>query len=236
MEMNEKEQRRNDMSIELKNIHKTYNSKSGKTEVFSETSLSVADGEQVIITGESGSGKSTLLNLIGLIDSDFQGEYVLNGKAVSQLNAKEKARLRNETFGFIFQEYALVEEDTVFDNVKIPLLYSSTRKKDYRAKVMEILTFLEMDRYMNKKVRELSGGQRQRVAIARALVNRPGIVLADEPTGSLDERMTNQVMELIYDYIGDTKTLLLVTHDLEKIRRDGQRILTIHNRSLIPVK
>lgn len=224
------------MGIELKNIHKTYNSKSGKTEVFSETSLSVADGEQVIITGESGSGKSTLLNLIGLIDSDFQGEYVLNGKAVNQLKAKEKARLRNETFGFIFQEYALVEEDSVFDNVKIPLLYSSTRKKDYRAKVMEILTFLEMDGYMNKKVRELSGGQRQRVAIARALVNRPGIILADEPTGSLDERMTNQVMELIYDYIGDTKTLLLVTHDLGKIIREGQRVLTIQNHSLIPAK
>ncbi len=207
------------MRIDLNNVLKIYNKSGNKTIALRGIDLSIKDGEKIIIVGESGAGKSTLLNIIGLIDRQFSGDYLLDGKNILDFNTNEICKLLNQTFGFIFQEYALIEEETVFNNVKIPLVYSSVRKKYYRKKVEDMLKSVELNNVIDKKVNELSGGQRQRVAIARALINNPSIILADEPTGSLDKRMTKQVIDIIYSCLDESKILILVTHDLKRIMK-----------------
>ncbi len=221
------------MIIELNSVNKSY-----KNNPFAlkNISFNIKEGEQVIIVGESGAGKSTLLNLIGLADLEFDGEYRLMDEDIRLLNSKQKVGIRNKTFGVIFQEYALIEDETVFNNVKIPLLYSSLKKTEYKRRVQKVLSSVGLEEFLNKKVNELSGGQRQRVAIARALVNEPQIILADEPTGSLDDRITEQVMNIIYQYLNKNKILILITHDLEKIKRKNQRIIKLHQGRIVSDK
>ena len=221
------------MSIDLNNVLKIYNKSGNKTIALRGIDLSIKDGEKIIIVGESGAGKSTLLNIIGLIDRQFSGDYLLDGKNILDFNTNEICKLLNQTFGFIFQEYALIEEETVFKNVKIPLVYSSVRKKYYRKKVEDMLKSVELNNVIDKKVNELSGGQRQRVAIARALINNPSIILADEPTGSLDKRMTKQVIDIIYSCLDESKILILVTHDLKRIQITDEKIITLEDGFII---
>lgn len=221
------------MSIDLNNVLKIYNKSGNKTIALRGIDLSIKDGEKIIIVGESGAGKSTLLNIIGLIDRQFSGDYLLDGKNILDFNTNEICKLLNQTFGFIFQEYALIEEETVFNNVKIPLVYSSVRKKYYRKKVEDMLKSVELNNVIDKKVNELSGGQRQRVAIARALINNPSIILADEPTGSLDKRMTKQVIDIIYSCLDESKILILVTHDLKRIQITDEKIITLEDGFII---
>jgi len=221
------------MYINIKNINKFYYSTDRNTEALSNINLSIDNGDEIVIVGESGAGKSTLLNILGFIDSDYSGEYFIDEKNIRQLSSKEKSKLLNKTFGFIFQEYALLEDETVFENIKIPLIYSNVKRKDYKRMIEKALNLVELNELINSKVSTLSGGQRQRVAIARALVNNPKVILADEPTGSLDDRMTNQVMDIIYKYLDDTKILILVTHDLRRIKRDSQKILTLDHGKIL---
>lgn len=215
------------MKIELKHLHKVYKTKKNITEVLRDINLSICEGEEIIIVGESGAGKSTLLNLIGMIDSEYSGDYYVDGREKRQLTKKEISQYHNSAFGYIFQEYALVEDETVYKNVVIPLLYSNVKKREHRDRVKKILEQVELSREIDKKVKELSGGQRQRVAIARALVNNPSILLADEPTGSLNNRLSEQIMTIMENYLDETKILIMVTHNLDMIDPKRHRVLRL---------
>lgn len=217
------------MKIELKEIKKVYKSGNMQTTAVDSVDLSIADGDKIIVIGESGAGKSTLLNIIGCIEHDYEGKYYLNGEEVRGFKRRKRAQVMNKVFGFVFQEYALVEDDTVYENVKIPLLYGEVKKSEYRTRVKEILEKVEMGKYIDKKVSELSGGQRQRVAIARALVNQPFVILADEPTGALDGETAEQVMDILYEYADEKRILIVVTHDLQRVKREGVRVIKMEH-------
>lgn len=225
------------MILELSNVSKTYGSslKGDKVKALDEISLEIRSGEKIYIVGESGAGKTTLLNTISLMDGIFEGQYQIDGKDIHALSAKDKRRLRNGIFGFMFQEYALLEEDTVAENVEIPLLYSNKIKRKERSKrIQEVLRQVQMEEYRFKKVKNLSGGQRQRVALARALVNWPEMLILDEPTGSLNREMSNAIMEYILQYIDENqKTLILVTHDLEKVKKGDGRVIQMKGGKII---
>lgn len=224
------------MTIELKNITKVYKEKN-KPGIFAidNLSLKIKTGEKVIIIGESGAGKTTLLNIITLLDKDFTGESYLNGINTLQMNSKDICNFRNEEFGFIFQDYLLVEDDTVYANVEIPLLYSKKIKRLQRKRrINEILDILELKEISYKKAKNLSGGQRQRVAIARALVNMPNTLILDEPTGALNRELSNNIMNYVYEYINTTsKTMIMVTHDIDKVKIGKCRVLKLHAGKLI---
>jgi putative ABC transport system ATP-binding protein len=214
--------------IKVQNIKKEYISGRSKNLVLKGVSFEVNRGEKVAIVGPSGSGKTTLLNIIGLLIQPTEGEVYLEGKNVSSLSVKERARLRNKFFGYIFQEFLLVEEDTVFQNIEIPLLYSPhrTTKRKRKEMVREVLEKVGLEVKIKEKVKNLSGGERQRVAIARAIINDPEVILADEPTGSLDVENAEKVMNILEDLVAKGKTLLIVTHN-ELIAKRCDRIFKI---------
>lgn len=215
------------MILELKNIHRIYETNGHKTQALNKVNLTINSGDQIMITGASGSGKSTLLNIIGLLDKGYTGEYLINGTNRKKYSSKNLAMMRNTLFGYIFQEYALIESGTVYENVRIPLIYSNIKKRDHGPMIETVLEAVDLLDMKMKKVKNLSGGERQRVAIARALVNRPKVILADEPTGALDSTNRNMILDIIYDYLDETKSLLFVTHDLENNRRGNQKIMNI---------
>ena len=190
------------------------------------------------IIGKSGAGKSTLLNIIGLISDPTKGIYKLEGNDVSSLSEKEKAEYRNKAFGFVLQNYGLIDSYTVYENVEIPLSYSRERMnvKEKRGKVLEVLDKVGLKAEIDEPCTKLSGGQRQRVAIARALVNDPSIILADEPTGALDSETANEFLSLLHMINSKLdKTILLVTHD-EKMLAYCNRIIKIENGQLSDMK
>ncbi|KLE17096.1 peptide ABC transporter ATP-binding protein [Clostridium sp. C8] len=169
-----------------------------------------------------------MLNILGCLDSPNKGEYFINNIDVSNLNQKELANIRNSRFGFVVQNFALLDDYTVYENIKIPLDYSNIKIKDKKEKIINVLKKLNIEEKINKYPTELSGGQCQRVAIARALVNNPDIILADEPTGALDREMGQQVIDIFKEINNDSKTIIIVTHD-SNIASQCDRIITIED-------
>jgi len=216
------------MLIKIENVKKEYISGKKKNLVLKGVNLEINEGEKIAIVGPSGSGKTTLLNIIGLLLPVTEGEVYLAGKRASSLKEKERAKLRNKFFGYVFQEFLLVEEDTVFQNIEIPLLYSLTKKtkSEKRKMVEKVLEKVGLEVKINEKVRNLSGGERQRVAIARAIINDPEVILADEPTGSLDAENGEKIMDILESLVDKGKTLLIVTHN-EAIAKRCDRIFRI---------
>lgn len=176
------------MLIALNGISKSYQASHGAPpyQVLKDANLSIDKGEMVAIKGSSGAGKSTLLHIIGCLDKPTSGSYLLNGQNVSQLSLSKLAEIRNASFGFVMQHFALIEEDSALQNVATPLLFAKARRSQMDARAMEQLRNVGMEQMANKRIATLSGGEKQRVAIARAMVNNPEIILADEPTGALD--------------------------------------------------
>ena len=215
--------------VELRAIHKRYRKDGGDVPVLHGVDLVVGRGERVAIMGRSGSGKSTLLNILGCLDAPSEGQYLLDGDDVSRLDDRALSRLRNKSFGFVFQSFHLLAGLDILDNVKLPLEYvkdqSDPRAGDARAR--ELLDLVGLSHRMHHRPNELSGGERQRAAIARALVNAPQMLLADEPTGALDSRSQGAILELfahIHEKFG--ATLVVVTHDAGVARSLAGR--TIH--------
>lgn len=214
--------------IELKNITRHF--KIGDTDVFAlrGVDLVINRGEYVAFMGPSGSGKSTLMNILGCLDTPTGGQYILNGKDVSNLSDNELAEIRNKEIGFVFQTFNLLARNTSLDNVALPLVYAGYSKKERTEKAIESLTSVGLADRMDHKPNELSGGQRQRVAIARALVNNPSIILADEPTGNLDTKTSHEIMELMEIIHQKGNTVIVVTHE-EDIARRAKRIVRLRD-------
>ena len=210
--------------IQLSEAKKIYGKGESTVHALSGISLTIQKGEFVAITGKSGCGKTTLLNIIGLLDDLTEGSYTLNGQDVRHLSDKAKARLRFQTFGYIFQSFNLLSSHTVAENVALPLGYAGVPKQERLARAAEMLRKVGLLDKMKAYPNELSGGQQQRVAIARALINHPPIILADEPTGNLDSRSSAQTMDILAELADEGATLLLVTHDAGVARRAGRRV------------
>ena len=210
--------------IQLSEAKKIYGTGEGTVHALSGISLNIQKGEFVAITGKSGCGKTTLLNIIGLLDNLTEGHYTLNGQDVRHLSDKAKARLRFQTFGYIFQSFNLLSSHTVAENVALPLGYAGVPKQERLARAAEMLRKVGLLDKMKAYPNELSGGQQQRVAIARALINHPPIILADEPTGNLDSRSSAQIMDILAELADEGATLLLVTHDAGVAKRAGRRV------------
>lgn len=199
--------------IRLRNIHKSYGNGTNKLHVLKGIDFDVQPGELVSIMGSSGSGKSTLLNVIGVLDSYDEGEYILAGQPVVGLNEKKAARLRNEMVGFIFQTFNLISFKNAMENVALPLYYKGISRKKRNLIAMEMLDRMGLKEWAEHLPNELSGGQKQRIAIARALVSKPKVILADEPTGALDSKTSMEMMDLLKE-INDTGiTIIIVTHE-----------------------
>lgn len=201
--------------IELKGINKTYKNGDQELRVLKDIDLEVEKGEFVAIMGPSGSGKSTLMNVIGLLDRPTSGDYFLEGQEVGNLSEKKLARVRNEQIGFVFQQFFLLSKLNAFQNVELPLIYAGVHPAKRKEIAEQYLEKVELGSRMHHLPSELSGGQKQRVAIARALVNQPAIVLADEPTGALDTKTGEQIMDLLTKLNQEGKTIIMVTHEPE---------------------
>lgn len=214
--------------IEVKTLTKAYHLGTMKVPVLKGIDLSVKVGEFVSIMGPSGSGKSTLLNVLGILDRYDDGEYILNGTLIKPLSETEAARYRNQLIGFVFQSFNLLPFKSALDNVAMPLYYRKVPRKQREIRARKLLERMGMDHRMNHMPSELSGGQRQRVAIARALVTDPPLILADEPTGNLDTKTSEEVMELFTEINREGKTLVVITHD-EEIAVRTRRVIHLQD-------
>lgn len=196
--------------IKLTNIVKSYQISNSTVTILNKISLQINEKEFVGIMGKSGSGKSTLLNLIGFLDKQFEGEYIFEGKNILEFSDDELSKIRNQNVGFVFQNFSLIENQTIAQNVSLPLVYAG--KKDDK-KVKKCLELVGLSDFKDQSVRLLSGGQRQRVAIARAIVNSPKFIIADEPTGSLDSKTSDSIMKIFKELNQKGTAIIMVTHD-----------------------
>lgn len=199
--------------LELKGITKIYGEKESLVYGLSNVDFKLEPGESIAVTGTSGSGKSTFLNILGLIDKPTEGEYFIRGSSTSHFSGGETARLRNQFFGFVMQDFALIPHYTVERNVQIPMDYTSALKAEKKEKVLHVLESLHIADKRKSYPAQLSGGQKQRAAIARALINDPEVLLCDEPTGALDSVTSREIMEIFQKLNDEGKTVILVTHD-----------------------
>lgn len=212
--------------IHLENIVKNYKVGTQVVRALRSVSIDIYKGEYVAIMGASGSGKSTLMNVIGCLDTPTSGKFILNGKDASRLSDDQLAEIRNSEIGFVFQVFNLLPRNTALENVMLPLVYSGVKKNVRKKRAEETLLDVGLSDRMHHRPNELSGGQRQRVAIARALVNKPALLLADEPTGNLDSKISEEIMKLFAEIHKKGNTLLMVTHE-EDIAKHAHRIIRL---------
>ena len=219
--------------IQLNNISKTFLTEEIETRALNEINLVINKGEYISLSGQSGCGKSTLLSLLGLLDSATTGQYQLSQHDVSSLSRDDRAQIRSEQIGFVFQSFNLISNLTVMENVMLPLTYQKGLKKSFiEEKALEVLKKVEMSHRVHHFPSQLSGGQQQRVAVARALVNDPAIILADEPTGNLDSQNAEAVLQLFDQLHQDGATICMVTHDPKSAKR-ASRCLEMFDGRLI---
>lgn len=215
-----------DKIIHLESIVKNYKVGTQIVRALRSVSVDIYKGEYVAIMGASGSGKSTLMNIIGCLDTPTSGKYVLNGKDVSRMSDDSLAEIRNSEIGFVFQVFNLLPRNNALENVMLPLIYSGVRKAQRKVLAEQTLNDVGLSDRMHHRPNELSGGQRQRVAIARALVNKPALLLADEPTGNLDSKISEEIMQLFAEIHRKGNTLVMVTHEPD-IARHAHRIIRL---------
>jgi ABC transporter, ATP-binding protein len=201
------------MIITVDKVNKTYKNGSLELQVLKNISFKVDRGEFLAIMGSSGSGKSTMMNILACLDSQYEGTYILDGIDISKLTENQLSEIRNKKIGFIFQSFNLLPRLSALENVELPLVYSSVPKAERHKRAAELLEMVGLKDRMHHKPNELSGGQRQRVAIARALVNDPSIILADEPTGNLDSKSEEEIIEILQELNRMGKTIVIVTHE-----------------------
>ena len=218
------------MILELKSIYKNYLQGKMDVPVLKDISLQVEAGEFLSIMGPSGSGKSTLMNIIGCLDLPTSGEYTFNGENVLKKSDRELAALRNHRIGFVFQTFNLLPRETALDNVELPLIYAGIRRKERRQIAEELLRKVGLADRMNFRPTQLSGGQQQRVAIARAMANHPDVILADEPTGALDTRSGEQIMELFHLLNQEGATIIMITHEPSIAGHAGRKLTILDGR------
>lgn len=214
--------------IEMRNITRDFPLGHEIIKVLKGIDLNVDRGEYVALMGPSGSGKSTLMNLLGCLDTSTSGSYILNGKDVSKMSDNELAEIRNKEIGFVFQTFNLMPRTTALENVALPMVYAGASKSERTLRAKEVLTNVGLADRMDHKPNQLSGGQRQRVAVGRALVNRPSIILADEPTGNLDSKTSAEIMGLIEEIHAAGNTVIVVTHE-EEIAAHAHRIIRLRD-------
>ena len=210
--------------IQLEGITKTYDSGDNAVQALRGVELQIGGGEFVSIIGPSGSGKSTLMHILGCLDSPSTGRYWLDGEDVAAMSGKALARIRNQKLGFVFQTFNLLPRATIWKNVELPLLYAGIDSEERRARALEALDRVGLKERAKHRPNQLSGGQRQRVAIARALVNNPSLILADEPTGNLDQKTGGDIIKLFEEFSAAGQTIVLVTHDPAVADRTQRRI------------
>jgi len=216
----------NEVILQLRDIKRDFKLGAQTVHVLKGIDLDIHNNQYVALMGPSGSGKSTLMNLLGCLDTPTSGSYKLNGTDVSSLNDNELAEIRNREIGFVFQTFNLLPRSTALENVALPLIYAGMSKEERLARAAEVLEQVGLADRMDHRPNQLSGGQRQRVAVARALVNKPALILADEPTGNLDSKTSLEIMKLFDDIQAAGNTVILVTHE-EDIAQHAKRIIRL---------
>lgn len=214
--------------IELRNLGKIYGKGECATVALKDVNLKIEEGEFWSVMGPSGSGKSTLLNILGCMDKPSEGEYILKGKAINECDGEQLSTVRNEIISFVFQNFALLNNYSVYDNIILPLNCRKMSVKEKRIRAYRIMEQLGIETLAKKKPTQISGGQQQRVAVARALITEPDIILADEPTGALDQKTGEELMKILKSINGEGKTIILVTHD-EKVAAVANKRLYIED-------
>ena len=220
-----------DVLMQIEGLWKTYVMGSEEVHALRGVSFKIYRGSYVAIMGPSGSGKSTLMNLIGCLDTPSKGDYYLNSRQVSEMNDDELAYVRNKEIGFVFQTFNLLARATALQNVELPLIYNGTKAAERKERAIETLQSVELGKRIYHRPNELSGGQRQRVAIARALVNKPSLILADEPTGNLDSKTSVEIMKIFDSLHKSGNTIILVTHE-DDIARNAHRIIRLRDGNI----
>jgi len=218
--------------IRLEDIHKTYQTGEVEVKAVRGVSLRIEPGEFVAVMGASGSGKSTLMNIVGCLDRPSAGQYVLDGIPVESMDDDALAAVRNKKIGFVFQTFNLLSRTTALQNVELPLVYAKIGRAERRQMAEEALTAVGLGDRMNHQPNELSGGQRQRVAIARALVNKPSLLLADEPTGNLDSQTGREILDLFRELSSRGNSIILVTHE-DDVAQEAQRVIHLRDGKIV---
>ena len=218
--------------ISIKSVSKIYNLGETVVKALDNVSLSIYDNDYISIMGPSGSGKSTLMNIIGCLDVPTKGKYKFKNELISEMDDNQLANIRNEKIGFVFQTFNLLPKLNAMQNVEVPLIYSQLGRKERLERAEEALHIVGLQDRMTHKPNELSGGQRQRVAIARALVNKPSIILADEPTGNLDSKSGNEILKFFSKLHNDGNTIIMVTHE-ESVAKLSKRCIDIFDGKIV---
>ena len=216
--------------IEVHQLYKDYQTAAGPFPVLKDVNLSIENGDYVAIMGHSGSGKSTFMNILGCLDKPSKGEYILDGHPVANMEQNAVAQVRNKTIGFVFQGFNLLARSSLLDNVALPLVYAGVDKAERHARAKLLLEKVGLAKYLNSRPNQISGGQQQRVAIARALVNKPRLILADEPTGNLDSTTSEEIMALFAELNQDGITIVLVTHEADIAEHASRQVRFLDGR------